>query len=110
MAPVGSFIVVTEPLDSKLLARLLPMRRCYVTSKNIGNYFRVTPDDRLLFGGRARFAMSNPRSDEKSGHLLRATLAQVFPELRGVSIDYCWGGLVRMSADRLARAGEREGM
>jgi glycine/D-amino acid oxidase-like deaminating enzyme len=110
MAPVGSFIIVTEPLERALLDRLFPTRRSYVTSKNIGNYFRVTPDDRLLFGGRARFAMSNPRSDEKSGQILRTTLAQTFPELRGVRIDYCWGGLVDMTADRLPRAGEHEGM
>jgi glycine/D-amino acid oxidase-like deaminating enzyme len=110
MAPVGSFIIVTEPLAPALLDRLLPTRRSYVTSKNIGNYFRATCDNRLLFGGRARFAMSNPRSDEKSGHILRATLAQVFPELSRVRIDYCWGGLVDMTADRLPRAGEHEGL
>jgi glycine/D-amino acid oxidase-like deaminating enzyme len=110
MAPVGSFIIVTEPLERALLDRLLPTRRSYVTSKNIGNYFRATLDNRLLFGGRARFAMSNPRSDEKSGHILRATLAQAFPDLRGVRIDYCWGGLVDMTADRLPRAGEHEGL
>src|ERR1700730_2659924 len=110
MAPVGSFIVVTEPLERALLDRLLPTRRSYVTSKNIGNYFRATPDNRLLFGGRARFAMSNPRSDEKSGRILRAALAQAFPELRSVRIDYCWGGLVDMTADRLPRDGEHEGM
>jgi glycine/D-amino acid oxidase-like deaminating enzyme len=110
MAPVGSFIVVTEPLPLELLDRLLPTRRSYVTSKNVGNYFRVTPDHRLLFGGRARFAMSNPRSDEKSGRVLRSTLAQMFPELADVRIDYCWGGLVDMTADRLPRAGEHEGL
>jgi len=110
MAPVGSFIVVTEPLERALLDRLLPTRRSYVTSKNIGNYFRATSDNRLLFGGRARFAMSNPRSDEKSGHILRVTLGQTFPELRDVRIDYCWGGLVDMTADRLPRAGQHEGM
>jgi glycine/D-amino acid oxidase-like deaminating enzyme len=110
IAPVGSFIIVTEPLKRALLDRLVPTRRCYVTSKNIGNYFRATPDNRLLFGGRARFAMSNPRSDEKGGHILRATLAQAFSELRSVRIDYCWGGLVDMTADRLPRAGEHEGL
>lgn len=110
LAPVGSFIVVTEPLEQAQLDRLLPTRRSYVTSKNIGNYFRATPDNRLLFGGRARFAMSNPRSDQKSGDILRTTLAQVFPELSSVRIDYCWGGLVDMTADRLPRAGEHEGM
>lgn len=110
LAPIGSFIVVTEPLPAAQLARLLPTRRSYVTSKNIGNYFRATPDDRLLFGGRARFAMSNPRSDQKSGRILRATLAVIFPELRDVGIDYCWGGLVDMTADRLPRAGEHQGL
>jgi glycine/D-amino acid oxidase-like deaminating enzyme len=109
MAPVGSFIIVTEPLEHALLDRLLPKRRCYVTSRNVGNYFRVTPDARLLFGGRARFAMSSPRSDAKSGEVLRRSLARLFPALRGVRIDYCWGGLVDITADRLPRAGEHEG-
>ncbi|TAK99116.1 MAG: FAD-binding oxidoreductase [Rhodospirillaceae bacterium] len=108
--PVGSFIVVTEPLTSSVLDRLLPTRRGCVTSANIGNYFRTTPDNRLLFGGRARFAMSNPRSDQKSGEILCAMLGRVFPELRDVRIDYCWGGLVDITADRLPRAGEHEGM
>ena len=110
IVPVGSFIVVTEPLEPAMMNRLLPTRRNYVTSKNIGNFFRTTPDNRLLFGGRARFAMSNPRSDKKSGEVLRATLAQLFPELAQVRIDYCWGGSVDMTSDRLPRAGEHEGM
>lgn len=110
LVSVGSFIVVTEPLSPDLLSRLLIERRSYVTSKNIGNYFRVTPDNRLLFGGRARFAMSNSRSDEKSGHILRASMAEVFPELSRVRIDYCWGGMVDMTADRLPRAGQNDGM
>ncbi|MBW8812936.1 MAG: FAD-binding oxidoreductase [Caulobacterales bacterium] len=110
IVPVGSFIVATEPLEAATLDRLVPRRRNYVTSKTIGNYFRITPDDRLLFGGRARFAMSNPRSDRKSGDVLRATLAEIFPELADVRIDYCWGGLVDMTADRLPRAGEHGGL
>jgi glycine/D-amino acid oxidase-like deaminating enzyme len=54
--------------------------------------------------------MSNPRSDQKSGRILRATLAQMFPELARARIDYCWGGLVDMTADRLPRAGEHDGL
>jgi glycine/D-amino acid oxidase-like deaminating enzyme len=110
IAPVGSFIVVTEPLSTAQLDELLPKRRAYVTTRNIGNYFRATADNRLLFGGRARFAMSNPRSDEKSGRILRAGLASYFPELADVRLDYCWGGLVDMTADRLPRAGQHEGL
>jgi glycine/D-amino acid oxidase-like deaminating enzyme len=110
MISVGSFIIATEPLDPALLDRLLPRHRNYVTSRNIGNYFRISPDNRLLFGGRARFAMSNPRSDQKSGVVLRAAMEKMFPDLKGVGIDYCWGGLVDMTADRLPRAGEHRGM
>jgi glycine/D-amino acid oxidase-like deaminating enzyme len=110
IAPVGSFIVATEPLGHARLDALLPTRRSYVTTLNIGNYFRATPDARLLFGGRARFAMSNPRSDEKSGRILRDALVRYFPQLADVRIDYCWGGLVDMTADRLPRAGQHEGL
>jgi glycine/D-amino acid oxidase-like deaminating enzyme len=110
LVSVGSFIIVTEVLGKEMLDRLVPTRRNYVTTKNIGNYFRVTPDHRLLFGGRARFALSNPKSDAKSGRILAATMAEVFPELARTRVDYCWGGLVDMTADRLPRAGEHEGM
>jgi glycine/D-amino acid oxidase-like deaminating enzyme len=110
IAPVGSFIVVTEPLPAGQIERLFPKRRAYVTTRHIGNYFRVTPDDRLLFGGRARFALSNPRSDANSATILRAGLAAYFPELANTRLDYCWGGLVDMTADRLPRAGQQEGL
>ncbi|MBR9908765.1 MAG: FAD-binding oxidoreductase [Gammaproteobacteria bacterium] len=110
IVPVGSFAVVTEPLPAELTERLLPQSRNYVTTRHIGNYFRLTPDNRLLFGGRARFAVSNPKSDQKSGAVLRAALEQHFPELQGIGIDYCWGGTVDMSQDRLPRAGEKNGL
>ncbi|MBJ7445876.1 MAG: FAD-binding oxidoreductase, partial [Sphingobium sp.] len=107
---VGSFIIATEPLDDALIDRLLPGRRNYVTSKNIGNYFRLAPDNRLIFGGRARFAISDPRSDMKSGRILEDTLGAIFPALKGVGIDHVWGGMVDLTADRLPRAGETDGL
>jgi glycine/D-amino acid oxidase-like deaminating enzyme len=110
LAPVGSFIVVTEPLPADQIARLLPKRRSYTTSRLMHNYFRVTSDSRLLFGGRARFTASERPSDEKSGRILQASLAQMFPSLAGARIDYCWGGLVDITADRLPRAGQHDGV
>jgi glycine/D-amino acid oxidase-like deaminating enzyme len=110
IVPVGAFIIVTEPLPVELLDRLLPTRRMATDTKNFVNFFRVTPDNRMLFGGRARFATSNPQSDEKSGLILRQQMAAVFPELAGVRIDYCWGGMVDMTANRLPRAGQRDGV
>jgi len=110
LVSVGSFIIATQPLPREVLDRIAPSRRNYVTTRNIGNYFRITPDDRLLFGGRARFALSSPTSDAKSGRILQKTMEHVFPELVNTRIDYCWGGLVDMTADRLPRAGQHEGM
>ena len=54
IVPVGAFPIVTEPLPKQTLDRLLPRRRMAVDTKNLVNYFRTTPDNRLLFGGRAR--------------------------------------------------------
>ncbi len=99
IASVGSFIIATAPLPKAQLDELLPNRRTYVTSRIIGNYFRTTPDHRLIFGGRARFALSDPRQDAKSGAVLRNALGQLFPSLAQTPIDYCWGGLVDMTAD-----------
>lgn len=110
IVPVGSFIVVSEPVDPAVLDSLMPTRRSYVTSLNIGNYFRVTPDSRLLFGGRARFAVSGPKTDRTSGEILRAGMQGVFPQLKDAGIDYCWGGSVDMSQDRLPHAGQHKGI
>ncbi|WP_075259670.1 NAD(P)/FAD-dependent oxidoreductase [Herbaspirillum camelliae] len=110
IVPVGAFLIVTEPLPNALLKQLLPTQRMYTDTKNFVNYFRATPDQRLLFGGRARFAVSNPQSDVRSGEILRAQMLEVFPALAQTRIDYCWGGMVDMTTDRLPRAGQRDGL
>jgi glycine/D-amino acid oxidase-like deaminating enzyme len=110
IAPVGSFIIATEPLGASVCDDLLPTRRMASDSKNLLNYFRITPDNRLLFGGRARFAMSNQHSDAKSGKLLRDAMVQVFPQLSDARVDYCWGGQVDMTLDRMVKAGQHDGV
>lgn len=110
IVPVGSFIIVTEQLSEAVALGLLPTRRGASNSKNLVNYFRLTPDNRLLFGGRARFALSSPTSDVKSGHILHAEMTRIFPQLGNTRIDYCWGGLVDLTHDRLPRAGEQDGL
>lgn len=107
---VGSFIVVTEPLGEARARELIPNGRLVVDSKNIGHYIRLTPDNRLAFGGRARFAPSNPASDLKSGDVLKQELAEIFPQLADVRIDYVWGGSVGFSYDRIPHAGEANGL
>lgn len=110
IVPIGSFIVVTEPLGEQRARALLREARTYVTVAHIHHYFRLSPDHRLVFGGRARFAVSSPTSDACSGEILRAGMLAMFPQLQGVRIDYCWGGLVDMTQDRLPHAGQRSGL
>jgi glycine/D-amino acid oxidase-like deaminating enzyme len=111
IVPVGAFIIATEPLPVAQLDRLTPNRRNTVDTRNFVNYFRTSPDNRILFGGRARFSgRTDPASDAKSGVVLRRALLDVFPELTDTRIDYCWGGMVDMTRDRLPRAGERDGL
>jgi len=108
---MASFIIATRPLTAAQVAAAMPGNRTCVTSLHVGNYFRLSPDNRLIFGGRARFsAVSDQRSDAKSGEVLRAAMTGIFPQLSGVGIDYCWGGLVGLTADRFPRAGQADGM
>jgi glycine/D-amino acid oxidase-like deaminating enzyme len=111
IVPVGAYIIATEPLPPALLDRLTPHRRNTTDTRNFVNYFRVSPDNRLLFGGRARFSgRSDPASDAKSGAILRRSMIRLFPDLAETKVDYCWGGMVDMTSDRLPRAGEHEGL
>jgi glycine/D-amino acid oxidase-like deaminating enzyme len=111
LIPVGSFIIATRPLTEAEVRATMPGNRTCVNSMNIGNYWRLAPDNRLIFGGRARFsATSDQRSDAKSGEILKAGLARLFPALAKVEIDYCWGGLVDMTKDRFPRAGYHDGI
>ncbi|MCF1471909.1 FAD-binding oxidoreductase [Agrobacterium vitis] len=109
--PVGSFLIATRPLSDMEAASVMPGNRTCVNTMNIGNYWRLSPDNRLIFGGRARFsAASDQQSDAKSGEILRQSLAAIFPQLAKVEIDYCWGGLVDMTKDRYPRAGYQDGV
>lgn len=110
IVPVGSFVITTAPLTPAQAESVMPTRRNATTTKQIGNYFRLTPDNRLIWGGRARFALSSPDSDARSGRILEANLHETFPQLGRVRIDYCWGGIVDMTRDRLPRAGEHDGL
>ena len=108
--PVGSFIIVTEPLPLETAQRILPHNRQASDNKMLTYYFRITPDLRLLFGGRARFALSSPESDLKSAEVLQRAMSTVFPYLDSTRVDYTWGGLVDLSMDQMVHAGQHNGI
>jgi glycine/D-amino acid oxidase-like deaminating enzyme len=108
--PVGSFIICTEVLDDEVAARLMPHGRMASDAKMLTYYFRLTPDNRMLFGGRARFASTSPDSDLKSAQILRKAMSEVFPELTSAKIEYTWGGLVDVTMDQMAHLGVHNGI
>ena len=74
----------------------------------IGNYFRLTRDNRTPFWWACAVAMSDSFSDAKSGKVLQAAMLNMFPQLAGVNIDSA-GVAVDMTSDRLPRAGQHGG-
>jgi len=105
--PLGSYIIVTEPLDPALANQLIPHRRMIFDSKNVLYYFRILPDRRMLFGGRVSFT---PTTSEVSGARLRAGMVALFPELTNVKVEYSWGGYLGLAFDLMPHAGRQDGV
>jgi glycine/D-amino acid oxidase-like deaminating enzyme len=107
--PIGSYIIATEPLAAGLAEALLPRERMAFDSKNFLYYFRVTPDRRLLFGGRAEFGRPNPQTTRRAAAILRKGMAAIFPQLAAAQVEYAWGGNVAFTRDQLPHAGLLDG-
>jgi glycine/D-amino acid oxidase-like deaminating enzyme len=108
--PIGSYIVATEPLSPPVARSLIPRRRMVFDSKHFLYYFRLSADNRLLFGGRAEFSKPDSRSTARAAAILRAALAVVFPDLRQAGIEYAWSGNVAFTRDQMPRAGRIDGL
>jgi glycine/D-amino acid oxidase-like deaminating enzyme len=108
--PIGSYIVVTEPLPEPLATQLSPRNRMIFDSKNFLYYFRLTPDRRMLFGGRAAFFPETPRTIERSAQILCRGMLDVYPSLRSTAIDYAWGGTLDFAFDIMPHAGRLDGL
>lgn len=108
--PIGSFIIASEPLPEKLAADLSPRNRMIYDSKNYLYYYRLTPDRRMLFGGRAAFFPENDQTVRRSAEILRRGMIDVYPQLADAKIDYVWGGTLDFAFDIMPHAGELDGM
>jgi glycine/D-amino acid oxidase-like deaminating enzyme len=104
--PIGSYIIATEPLPAEVAARLSPKRRMMFDTKHFLYYFRLSADNRLIFGGRAGFMPETPNTVRESAAILRRGMLEVYPELGEVSIAYAWGGTLGFTFDLLPHAGQ----
>jgi len=108
--PIGSYVIATAPLPAATAARLVPKRRMVFDSRYFLHYFRLTADNRLLFGGRAEFSGPTLESAARATAILRHGLAATFPELAGTPIDYSWSGHVAFTRDQMPHAGRLDGL
>jgi glycine/D-amino acid oxidase-like deaminating enzyme len=108
--PIGSFIITTEVLPEKLARELSPRNRMIYDSKNYLYYYRLTPDRRMLFGGRAAFFPENDQTIRRSAEILRRGMIEVYPQLADTRIDYVWGGTLDFAFDMMPHAGQLDGM
>jgi glycine/D-amino acid oxidase-like deaminating enzyme len=108
--PIGSFIITTQPLTEALARELSPRNRMIYDSKNYLYYYRLTPDRRMLFGGRAAFFPENDQTIRRSAEILRRGMIDVFPQLRDAKVEYVWGGTLDFAFDIMPHAGQLDGM
>jgi len=108
--PIGSYIIVTEILPEKLAAELSPRNRMIYDSKNYLYYYRLTPDRRMLFGGRAAFFPETGSTIRRSAEILRRGMLTVYPQLRDAKIEYVWGGTLDFAFDIMPHAGQLDGL
>jgi glycine/D-amino acid oxidase-like deaminating enzyme len=79
-------------------------------SKNYLYYYRLTPDGRMLFGGRAAFFPENDQTVRRSAEILRRGMIDVYPQLSDAKLEYVWGGTLDFAFDIMPHAGQIDGM
>jgi gamma-glutamylputrescine oxidase len=98
--PVANYIAATAPLPDP--GALIAHDVAVSDSRFVVNYYRLSADGRLLFGGGERYSPTPPRD---IAGFVRGHMEAVFPQLRGVAIHHAWGGLVSVTQTRLPHVG-----
>jgi gamma-glutamylputrescine oxidase len=101
--PVTSFIATTEPLGPELARQLIRDNEAVADSNFILDYFRITEDHRLLFGGAANYSTLEP---ENVGAFMKQRIMRVFPQLKDTSISHAWGGYIAITSNRIPDCGK----
>jgi len=96
--PAGSFIIATEPLSEAVARAINPLDLAVCDMNEILDYYRLSPDRRLLYGGRCNYSGREP-ADIKASILPR--MLEIYPQLEGVRVDYEWGGRIGIVINRI---------
>jgi glycine/D-amino acid oxidase-like deaminating enzyme len=104
--PIGSFIVTTEPLGPEVAEAVSPKRRMFVNTKYLLFYWRLSPDGRMVFGGRR--SLQHATVADAADYLTRS-MREVHPQLADVAVTHRWGGNVAVTLDRMPHVGRLRG-
>ncbi len=99
--PINNFIVATEPLGARA-RELIRDDVCVQDTKFVIDYYRLSPDGRLLFGGGESYSPNLPKD---IAGFVRKPMLRVFPQLEDVRIDYAWGGTLAITMKRIPHFG-----
>lgn len=102
MLPAKTYVIATEPLSAELAAELLPDNLAICDANWVLDYFRLTGDRRLLFGGRCTY--SNRDIDDVEGSLA-PRMRRIFPQLEQTKVEFAWGGVIGIPLNRVPLIG-----
>ncbi|PWU25820.1 gamma-glutamylputrescine oxidoreductase [Pseudomonas sp. RW407] len=100
--PCGTQVITTEPLGDELARSLLPQDYCVEDCNYLLDYYRLTSDKRLIFGGGVVYGARDPSNIEA---IIRPKMLKVFPQLKNVKIDFAWTGNFLLTLSRLPQVG-----
>ncbi|GHB10994.1 hypothetical protein GCM10009038_06070 [Salinicola rhizosphaerae] len=100
--PCGTQVIATAPLEEAQASALLPNDRCVEDCNYLLDYYRLSADRRLIYGGGVTYGGRDPASVEGA---IRPNLELTFPQLKGVKIDYAWSGNFLLTLNRLPQFG-----
>ena len=100
--PINNFMIATEPLGERRAQELINGRFGVHDTRFVVNYFRLSDDHRLLFGGGENYRPGFPRDIQ---NFVRPYMLNLFPQLADVRIDYAWGGTLAVTVNRLPHFG-----
>ena len=100
--PAGSYVIATEQLDESVARQLIPQNMALCDQRVTVDYYRRSADNRLLFGGACHYSGRDPAD---IAAYMRPKMLKVFPQLADVKIDFQWGGMIGIGANRLPQIG-----
>lgn len=104
--PINNYILATEPLDESYAKSLIRGGHAVADSKFVINYFRLSEDNRMLFGGAESYGYRFPKDIVK---LVSKPMLETYPQLKDTKIDYAWGGTLGITLNRMPHFARLQG-